>query len=208
MNIPYSQPYKPPSKLQSVGDLKLTAPQAGDILTSSGSIYSNSVKFSANTSNLFISGKDYQSVNIGSNLPTCIDSTNVNIGTNIGISGYGNYNTVIGHNAGSYNLGSNCVAIGHYSCWSNAVPKNNRTSVGFEAGFSNQGANCVAIGYRAGYLNQHDNTIIINSGDTALNSVQANSLFIKRIRNVNNGRGHNGMLYYNPTTYEVTYSTT
>ena len=208
MNSPYSQQYKTPSRLDKISDVKITNPSTGDILTANNKVYSNSVKVYNDTKNCYISNKGDQSINIGNNLPVCIDQTCVNIGNDIGIAGYGTKNVCIGNGAGAYNLGSGCVALGFQACHSNSSQKDNRVSIGYQAGYSNQGESCIAIGYKAGYLNQHDNTIILSSDNAELNSTQANSLFVKRIRNVNNGRGVNGMLYYNPSTYEITYSTT
>lgn len=208
MNKPYQQPYLPSSTLQNITDVSVSNLQIGDIITYSNGLYTNSCKLYTDTYNTFITNKGEQSINIGSNLPTCTDATCVNIGNDIGIEGYGTKNVVIGNEAGSYNLGSGCIAIGFQACHSNTTQKDNRIGIGYQAGYLNQGSNSIAIGYKAGMSNQHDNTIVINSTSNELNTEQANSLYIKNIRQVDNGRGYPGMLYVNPTTYEVTYSAT
>lgn len=206
-NKPYQQPYKLPSTIEQLADVDVSNLSLGDVLTFKDNNYSNSVKVYTDTYNSYITNKGTQSINIGSNLPTCIDETSVNIGNNIGTEGgYGTKNVCIGNEVGVYNLGSGCVAIGYQACHSNATQKDNRISIGYQAGYSNQGASSIAIGYKAGYLNQHDNTIVISADDNELNTLYANALYIKRIRQVNKGHGHAGMLYYNPSTREVTYS--
>jgi hypothetical protein len=70
---------------------------------------------------------------------------------------------------------------------------------------SKQGANAVAIGYRAGYTSQAANTIILNASGVEVNGVaaQTNSFYVAPIRNAS---GTHGVLQYNTTSNEVTYS--
>lgn len=209
MNSPYQQAYKSPSTIEQIADVDVSNLSLGDVLTFKDGKYSNNCKIYNDIYNCLITNKGTQSINIGSNLPTCIDETSVNIGNDIGTEGgYGTKNVCIGNEVGVYNLGSGCVAIGYQACHSNATQKDNRISIGYQAGYSNQGVSSIAIGYKAGYLNQHDNTIVISADSNELNTLYTNSLYIKKIRQVNTGAGHPGMLYYNPSTYEVTFSLT
>jgi len=70
---------------------------------------------------------------------------------------------------------------------------------------SRQGANAVAIGNSAGQTTQAANTIILNATGVAVNGVaaQTDSFYVAPIRNAT---GTHGVLQYNTTTNEVTYS--
>jgi hypothetical protein len=109
-----------------------------------------------------------------------------------------------GQSAGANNSqGATAIAIGtdagYYTQGAGAV------AIGESAGESYQGANAVAIGKKAGYYYQAANTIILNATGSAVNGVssQTNSLYVAPIRNAS---GTNGLLQYNTTTNEVTYS--
>lgn len=52
-------------------------------------------------------------------------------------------------------------------------------ALGSDAGATNQGANCVAVGYRAGYTNQHTESIVINADNAALESTSSNQIRLK-----------------------------
>jgi hypothetical protein len=78
-------------------------------------------------------------------------------------------------------------------------------AIGQSAGQNNQGNFSIAIGTSAGETNQHSNTTILNSNGTALNSTQANSLFVKPIRDVTGNVDFTVTLKYNPTTGEIGY---
>lgn len=112
----------------------------------------------------------------------------VAIGTQSGQSGQGDSGIAIGNLSGTSNQGANSVAIGAY------------------AGASSQGSNSIAIGANAGDLNQHANSIILNASGVSLSSNGTNRLFISPIRGVAHGAGV-GRLIYDPTTFEITYST-
>lgn len=79
--------------------------------------------------------------------------------------------------------------------------KDNAIAIGREAGAMCQGTGAIAIGFNAGISGQHQKSIIINATGTPLNSTQADSCFVKPIRN---NRGPS-TLTYDPTTGEVTY---
>jgi hypothetical protein len=89
----------------------------------------------------------------------------------------------IGFNSAKTNQGSNSIAIGA------------------NAGYKDQSNNAIAIGAYAGSTNQHANSIIINATGIDLSSNSSSSLYIAPIRNSTN----NNILFYNPTTKEVTY---
>jgi hypothetical protein len=88
----------------------------------------------------------------------------------------------IGSDAGQYSQGNLAVAIG------------------LAAGQTNQGYRSIAIGYAAGLSNQAGNSIVI-SANGALDSTTA-GFFVDPVRNTSSGN----VLYYDPTTKEITYS--
>lgn len=126
----------------------------------------------------------------------------------------------IGHSAGTgissvQGMMNNAIAIGSSASLNggavdsiaigagangNSVANDYSIAIGSAAGSANQGNHCIAIGRLAGSANQHNNTIIINGqNNTALNSGQANSLYIAPIRS--GGTGNN--LVYDTGTKEV-----
>jgi hypothetical protein len=78
-------------------------------------------------------------------------------------------------------------------------------AIGSSAGETSQGASAVAIGYRAGRTSQAANTIILNATGAEVNGVasQASSFYVAPIRNAS---GTSGLLQYDATTKEVSYS--
>ena len=78
-------------------------------------------------------------------------------------------------------------------------------AVGFEAGQSNQGSNAVAVGYLAGNPSQQTNSIILNASGANLAS-DSQSLYVKPIRGVSHGQPV-GVMHYDPSSGEITYST-
>lgn len=81
-----------------------------------------------------------------------------------------------------------------------------KVTVGTSAGETSQGTNAIAIGYFAGKTSQAANTIILNASGSEVNGVsaQASSFYVTPIRST---APTTGFLYYNASTYEVTYST-
>jgi hypothetical protein len=80
-----------------------------------------------------------------------------------------------------------------------------KIAIGSNAGSTGQGTNAVAIGAFAGQTNQSSNTIILNASGSAVNGIlnQTSSFYVNPIRsNISSA-----FVYYNSTTYEVTYST-
>ena len=130
-----------------------------------------------------------QSVAIGENAGAAQGSTAVAIGQNAGggVAYQGDDAVAIGHGAGENGQGTQTVAVGLYS------------------GQVSQGINAVAIGAYAGVAFQPANTIILNASGSAVNGValQTNSFYVAPIRNAT---GANGVVQYDATTKEVSYS--
>jgi len=82
----------------------------------------------------------------------------------------------------------------------------NKIAIGNSAGLTGQGTNSIAIGYFAGKTNQSNNTIILNASGSEINGVasQTSSFYVNPIRSTTPAAG---FVYYNSSTYEVTYST-
>jgi len=129
----------------------------------------------------------------------------VAIGTSAGQTTQGNESVAIGLNAGQTTQGSFCVAVGLNA--GRTSQGNTAVALGYNAGTTSQGYNALALGYYAGYTNQAANTIILNATGVAVNGVaaQTNSFYVDPIRNAT---GANGVVQYNSTTKEVTYSST
>ncbi len=109
----------------------------------------------------------------------------------------------IGAYAGQSHQGGDAVAIGGYAGTTNQGI--NSVALGFLAGTTNQGEIAVAIGYRAGTTNQPTRTIILNATGSEVDGVrnQTDSFYVAPIRN--DVTATNNTLYYNPSTYELTY---
>ncbi len=140
-------------------------------------------------------GNDNQGINaiaIGaSSAPSNQGQGAIAIGTSAGEDGtMGNKSIAIGTFAGSDgSLGEDAIAIGT------------------DAGLGGSGVNCVLIGTNSGCGETISGTIVINATGAGLNSDGNNRLFIAPIRDEALGIGV-GVLKYNPTTKEITYSTT
>jgi hypothetical protein len=138
---------------------------------------------------------------------TLKDSSNTALafgqGAGAGVQGLGS--VAIGLNSGNVAQGYYSVAVGIGAGRNNQA--DGAVAVGQQSGNADQGTNAVAIGGYAGETNQSTGTIIINASGSATNGVsgQQNSLYIRPIRSATTT---SGVLQYNPTTYEVTYSTT
>lgn len=110
----------------------------------------------------------------------------------------------IGDEAGRTNQGQNAISIGYFSGRFNQA--SNTVAIGTGAGQTNQGSTSVAIGQNAGRNNQHANSIVINASGLDTNTDGTNRTFIRPIRGVAHGLGV-GVLRYDTTTFEITYST-
>lgn len=94
----------------------------------------------------------------------------------------------IGNEAGTINQGGYSIAIGHL------------------AGYTGQGENSIAIGRLAGYTNQDAGTIVLNATSATLQTTNPDRFYVAPIRGEAHGIGI-GVLRYNTTTKEITYST-
>lgn len=141
-------------------------------------------------------------INVGNSVTTAeltVNSTNVHIGQNAGLSGQGNYSVAVGYGAGAANQSNLSVAYGYQAGAVNQGP--NAVAIGSLAGEHNQGANSIAIGANAGYNNQPANSIILNATGSNLDALSTNSFTVKPVRNNNTPN----VMFYNNTTGEITY---
>lgn len=142
-------------------------------------------------------------------------SGNSNISGEIGAVGIGAFSATrssdgavaIGYQAANNSQDYQAIALGFSAGIKQA---NYAVALGSLAGYGNngantQGANSIAIGYTAGYNISHANTIILNGSGQQLDSTQANSLFVKPIRDVTGNASFTVTLKYNPTTGEIGY---
>ena len=146
------------------------------------------------------------SVAIGNNAGTTTQgASSVTIGNDAGTTTQGADSVAIGNAAGNLVQGTRSVAIGR-SAGANSQSAN-AIAIGYTAGGLSQGEYAVAIGVNAGYSNQPANTIILNASGSVVNGVsaQTSSFYVAPIRNA---AGASGILQYDSTTKEVSYSTT
>ena len=108
------------------------------------------------------------------------------------------------HDSSTHRAG--VIAIGNSDVGYNS--KKGGVYIGAKAGWNNieapQGEYAIAIGTRAAYTFAHDGTITLNATGENLDPQQADSLYIKPIREVAENTAK--ALYYNTTTGEVTYA--
>lgn len=151
------------------------------------------------------SGRNYQGAN------------SISIGASAGAINQGNSAIAIGNSAGFGTQGVDSIAIGRTAGTNGQSTK--AIAIGAAAGSSVQGISAIAIGSQAGVAQgnfsiaiganagsgntQANNSIVINASGTDLEGPTANALFVKPIRNAASAN----VLYYNPTSGEVTYNT-
>lgn len=204
--------------------------------TKTVSLASNGVLTLANTARLQDNSNGAISLGItASGFATAQGAGAIAIGQNAG-GEYQSADTVaVGYYAGSARQGASAVAVGRQAGQidqgvqavafgtraGGTTQGNNATAIGADAGYSGQGSNAtavgggsaqtsqgaaaVAVGYLAGQTNQAANTIILNATGSAVNGVagQTNSFYAAPIRNAS---GTSGLLQYDATTKEVSYS--
>jgi hypothetical protein len=107
----------------------------------------------------------------------------------------------VGSSAGNVQQGTNAVAIGREA--GNIEQGAGSVAIGYYAGGGYQGVNSVAIGYAAGYNGQAANSIVINATGSVLNQATPNTFTVAPIRNIS---ATSGVLQYNASTKEVSYS--
>jgi hypothetical protein len=130
----------------------------------------------------------------------------VSIGLNAGSTSQNDGGVAIGQYAGEQLQGGGSVAVGP-----NAGQTNQglvAVAIGSSAGNTGQGNYSVAVGAMAGYSGQADNTIILNASGNIVNGVagQTGSFYVSPVRGDTGTSGN--IMVYNPTTSEVTYSST
>jgi hypothetical protein len=106
----------------------------------------------------------------------------------------------IGSSAGACGQSLNAIAIGQLS--GESGQQQYAVSIGSQAGQDAQGTNSIAIGYLAGQTAQHANSIVVNASGSALNTVQADSTYVRPVRDSTTGT--RVVLLYEPSTYEIT----
>jgi hypothetical protein len=124
------------------------------------------------------------------------------IGEKSGQSTQGSYSVAIGKRAGQTNQGSNAIAIGRLTA--SAGQGDYAIAIGDSAGVTNQGINSIVIGKTAGATQADANTIILNASGQPLNSVVADSVYIKNFRN--STTQYSNVLSSNITSGEVVTS--
>ena len=131
--------------------------------------------------------------------------TKIALGSGAGSIAQGAQAVAIGSDAGNGLQGNTAVAVG--SSAGRVSQGIDAVALGFGAGETSQGLQAVAIGAYAGGTSQPANTIILNASGSAVNGValQTNSFYVAPIRNAT---GANGVVQYDSTTREVTYSST
>jgi hypothetical protein len=126
----------------------------------------------------------------------------VAVGATAGITEQGTSAVAIGYTAGANYQGQRAVAIGEGA--GSTSQGNYAVAIGINAGSVNQGANSVAIGYNAGNGGTNANSIILNAGASPLTSSAA-GFFVNPVRNQS---GASGVVQYDSTTNELSYSAT
>jgi hypothetical protein len=129
-------------------------------------------------------------------------SATVAVGSFAGNDTQGGAAVAIGTYAGTTTQRNDAIAIGYLT--GNDVQGTGAVSIGRQAGQTSQGAYSIAIGKLAGQTSQAANTIILNSTNSALNGVaaQTNSFYVSPIRT---DATPSNVLFYNTTTKEITY---
>ena len=85
------------------------------------------------------------------------------------------------------------------------TPGNYSVGIGYAAGYQYQGNYSIAIGYAAGYSSQPTSSIILNASGSVLSGTDSYSFYVNPVRNDTVNKSY--AVYYNPSTYEVTYDT-
>jgi hypothetical protein len=117
-----------------------------------------------------------------------------------------NFTIAIGDLAGGNRQGASTIAIGAQAGLNSQGSFS--VAIGSFAGNHIQGTNCIAIGQNAGLTGQHNNTIVLSAvaGATGTNTIQASSFYVNPVRSAVDA-GATGVMIYNDTTKEITYST-
>lgn len=131
------------------------------------------------------------------------------IGSSAGQTSQGNYSIAIGASAGQTGQGSYAIAIGA----SSGVTGQGAKSISINSSgstFTSTGINSICINSSTmanAITSTFNRTIAINASASAIIPTSVDALYIKPIRGVAHGAGV-GTLRYDPSTGEITYSTT
>ena len=209
-----------------IGDVALTGS-----ISSNGSLTSSSIKTPTGTSSqILLANGTIDSTaltNISTNttnistLQTKLNSSQVAIATNAGLTSQGVSCVAIGQNCGQNTQSDYAVSVGLNAgqniqgTYSVAIGLNSAqtsqgqgcVAIGLNSGQFYQGNNSVAIGSYAAQTNQSNNSIVINGTgspflDTTYRTQQG--LFINPVRNDNSGNSNT--VCYNTTSKELTYT--
>ena len=107
----------------------------------------------------------------------------------------------LGAGAGEQNQGAYAIAIGSTTAYLNQGV--GAVAIGTSAGALYQGEHAIAIGTGAGNGLQGNNSIILNATGSMLDQTTDDTFTVKPIRSASAGN----VLYYNPASGEITYST-
>jgi hypothetical protein len=126
----------------------------------------------------------------------------VAVGVNAGSTGQGTGGVAAGVDAGRTNQGRNGIAVGVNAGNSNQAFR--AIAIGEAAGQVLQGTGAIAIGQAAGQTGQAAGSIVLNAGgswsaDTTYTTDAG--FFVRPVR----GLAASTAMYYNPTTYEISY---
>jgi hypothetical protein len=137
-----------------------------------------------------VAGTPNQGVNAGT----------IAIGGGAGRGNQGQASIAIGYVSGDQNQGRGSISIGPNAAQANQASES--VAIGYAAGQNNQGTGAIAIGTFAGPNSQAAHSIALNAAGSgsALNTSNA-GFYVDPIRNTT---ATSNVLYYNPTTKEVT----
>jgi hypothetical protein len=140
----------------------------------------------------------------------------VAVGDGAGLTTQGSGATALGRLAGNSNQGIGAVAVGFNSALTGQGER--AVTIGYESGYLNQGTfavaigsdagktaqgtNAIAIGRQAGFSNQTAGSIVLNASGSALDAAAA-GFFVNPVRNLT---GASGVVQYNSTTSEISFS--
>jgi len=128
------------------------------------------------------------------------DSNAIAIGYIAANEDQGDHAIAVGVNSGGQRQASFAAAFGVEAGYRDQGAR--ALALGYQAGAFNQGVEAVAIGKGAGHTNQAANSVIINASGVNLNGSAA-GFYVAPVRNQS---GTSGVVQYDATTSEITYS--
>ena len=128
----------------------------------------------------------------------------ISIGDRAGQNSQQTQSISIGTLSGGTRQGTGSISVGYLA--GNTSQNTQAIAIGYEAGYTGQGLQSIAIGMRAGYSNQNAGSIILNASGNILNSDGADRFYVRPVRLTDRTTAMRD-LFFNPLTYEITYST-